>query len=381
MIKMMQLNVFALVCGLSFPVWAQEEDALPSEVSEPSEAPSEEAAAGTQGDVASPTAEKPAEPSPETAAAQGSAPASAPAPASAVTEVPPSQAAAQPEASAPAEFNPEVPDSVGTGQRVIVKEGELSMNGPSGWSIYTKHPSLTLLMQAPKDPNLKYQRTIQVAGFAGPKFIDNVTAKEFEQIITQKFSMSSVGITDFNLRNHTEVELADGREGILFYSSFKINDVSLMQAHILVSSGEKHYLLTYTDVVEHFESDSSNQYLTEAWDAMISTELNSKTPVRFETGIYVVAGIALVIVLLLVWVVVARRRAGNEYREYADHGGKEESGIGTLPSKSIAEKSGAGLKTVPEPSYLSSSFPTGLSQMPESIQPSDIRPSKGKKQD
>ncbi len=291
---------------------------------------------------------------------------------------PPVAGAGDAPAAAPVEFNPDVPDSVGSGERLVIREGEFSMNGPSGWNVFTKHPSLTLLMQAPKDPNLKYQRTIQVAAFTGPKFIDNVTAKEFEDIITQKFKTAMLGIEDFNLRNHSEVEMADGREGILFYSSFKINDVSLMQAHILVSSQDKHYLLTYTDVVEHFESDSSNQYLTEAWDAMISAELNSPTPVRFQTGIMVVAGIIGVIVLLLIGVVIARRRAGNEYKEYADHGGKDESGLSTLPPESVAHKSSKGAKTMPEPSYLTSSFPTGLSKMPESVQPSHLTSKKSK---
>lgn len=221
------------------------------------------------------------------------------------------------------------------GKRVTVREGDFSMQPPVGWEVYVNLPSLSLLMQVPHTKGEKYQRTIQVASFSGSRFIDEVTAKEYEDVIVRKFSVASASIEDYRIRNHMTIEMADGRQGLLFYTEFKIDDVPLMQAHILVSSETRHYLMTFSDVAEHFESDAASRFLTEAWDAMISVELSTKTPARFESAAYIgiAAGVAGLIGLLVFG--FRQWRSGREYRDFAN--GKEgdvdeKSGVSSIHS-------------------------------------------------
>jgi hypothetical protein len=232
------------------------------------------------------------------------------------------------------------PDSTGDGTRVVVKEGDFSLVPPKGWEVFTRLDNLTLLMQVPKQPGLKYQRTIQVASFSEPCFIDELTAKEYENVIVQKFSSISSAIEDYRIRNHMTVDMADGRSALLFYTEFKLEGVNLMQAHILVSSATRHYLMTFTDVAEHFESDDANQFLAEAWDAMISVQLATRTPQRFQTFVAVGVGVLVLAVLALVVIGVRSWRSGRSYRQYADGRDLPDDEVSTAPT-SIQMESGA----------------------------------------
>lgn len=174
-------------------------------------------------------------------------------------------------------------DFIGDGRRLELKEGDFSIEALSGWEIYTTVPGLTLLMQAPKDKALRYQRTVQMASFSGPRYMDELTAKEFEGIIVRKFSATTSAIQNYHIRNHAKVELEDGRPGLLFYSEFRVEDVDLMQAHILVSTEKKHFLLSFTDVAPHFEGNASGPYLAEAWKSMVSARFRGDSPKRFAT--------------------------------------------------------------------------------------------------
>lgn len=225
-------------------------------------------------------------------------------------------------------------------KRVNVREGDFSLQPPVGWEVYVNLPSLSLLMQVPHKQGEKYQRTIQVASFAGPRYMDEVTAKEYEDVIVRKFSVASSSIEDYRIRNHLPIEMSDGRQGLLFYTEFKIDDVALMQAHILVSSQTRHYLLTFSDVAEHFENEAASQFLTEAWDSMISVQLSSKTPARFESAAYIgiVAGAALLLGLLVFG--FRQWRSGREYRDFAN--GKE----GAVDEKSSVSSIHSGVSLI-----------------------------------
>lgn len=210
------------------------------------------------------------------------------------------------------------PDFLSDGTRVTVRDGDFSIVPPLGWEVFTNLESLTLLMQVPHQPGMRYQRTIQVASFSEPRFIDEITAKEYEKVIVGKFSSISSAIEEYRIRNHMTVDLADGRQGILFYTEFKLEGVDLMQAHILVSSATRHYLMTFTDVAEHFESDAASQFLTEAWDSLISVEMSTRTPKRFETFAAIGVGVVVLVVLGFGLVVFRSWRSGRKYQDYAN---------------------------------------------------------------
>ncbi len=219
------------------------------------------------------------------------------------------------------------------GKRVSVRDGDFSMQPPPGWEVYVNLPGLSLLMQVPHKAGEKYQRTIQVASFSDSRYIDEVTAKEYEKVIVRKFSVASTSIEDYRIRNHMTIEMADGRQGLLFYTEFKIDNVPLMQAHILVSSATRHYLMTFSDVADHFESDAASQFLTEAWDAMISVQLSTKTPARFESAVYFGGATAIIVLIGLLIVGIRKWRSGLEYRDFAN--GKEGDGGGKSSVSSL----------------------------------------------
>jgi hypothetical protein len=264
-------------------------------------------------------------------------------------------------------------DFMSDGSRIVVEGRGFSIRPPKGWEVHTKHPTLSLLLQIPFKSGLRYRRTIQIASFNGVRYMDELTAKEFEGLIVKKFSGASGSIENFRIRNHMNVELADGRPGLLFYTEMVIDGVDLMQAHILVSSTERHYLMTYTDVREHFEDDAAaGQFLTEAWDAMVSVELDGRTPQRFESmkQIGIGAG-AMLLFLTFLWG-VRQWRARRALAAYADGSGgdaddsssKVDSGFGgssdvrTLDEKRASKKAKSKYKveTRNEPSLPPSSL-------------------------
>ena len=203
------------------------------------------------------------------------------------------------------------------GSRVIVEGRGFSMIPPEGWEVSTDHPQLSLLMQVPYEKGMKYQRTIQVASFRGHKFIDNTTAQEFEELIERKFSRASASIEDYRIRDHHQVDMADGRKGLLFYSEFVLDGVALMQMHVLVSTDKRHFLMTFTDLADHFEENQGGDYLARAWDSMITIELDGKTPSRFGPTIKMGIGIVAVILFFMMIGVIRKRRAGRAFRQYS----------------------------------------------------------------
>ena len=201
-------------------------------------------------------------------------------------------------------------DFIGDGRRISLREGELSVVTPIGWEVQTSVPGLTLLLQAPNDLAMRYRRTIQIASFSGPRYLDSLTAQEFEGIIVRKFSAINSSVKNYQIRNHTNIEMDDGRPAILFYAEFRIDDVELMQAHILVSTTKRHYLLTYTDLASHFEGASSGPYLNEAWQIMKSTLFRAESPKRFLATLSMIVAIGFIFTLLGFFWFLRRRRSG-----------------------------------------------------------------------
>ena len=205
---------------------------------------------------------------------------------------------------------------VSEGERIEIDNGQFSIETPTGWNIHLGHPSLSLLMQAQKEEGMKYQRTIQIASFADPKYIDDVTKQYFEELIVRKFSQASASVEDFRIRNSMVIQMDDGRDGLLFYSEFLLEGVPLMQAHILVSSPDRHFLMTFTDLAEHFEGDQATEYLNTAWASMTSIQLNGPTPVRYSEIKNVGMGAAGLVFLILGVSIYSRKRAGKKYENF-----------------------------------------------------------------
>jgi len=205
---------------------------------------------------------------------------------------------------------------VSEGERIEIDDGLFSIETPTGWNIHLGHPSLALLMQVQKEPGMKYQRTIQIASFSDAKYIDDLTKQYFEELIVRRFSQASASVEDFRIRNSMIIQMDDGRDGLLFYSEFLLEGVPLMQAHILVSSSERHFLMTFTDLAEHFEGAQAANYLNTAWASMTSIQVNGATPVRYSE-IKTVGMIAGGLIFLVIgFSFFSRKRAGKKYENF-----------------------------------------------------------------
>lgn len=207
--------------------------------------------------------------------------------------------------------------SVSDGTRINVEGRGFSIKPPAGWELDLNHPTLSLFMQIPEARGLKYRRTLQIASLNSPRYIDEISAREFETYLVDNFSKASLSITNYRIRNHAMIELSDKRPAILFYAEMNLDNVPLMQAHILASGPDRHYLMSYTDVREHFEDDAlSAQYLSEAWDSMVTLEFEGATPVRFAP-IQRMGGLAALAFLVLGVIWGARQwRARQTYADY-----------------------------------------------------------------
>lgn len=203
--------------------------------------------------------------------------------------------------------------AISDGSRIHVEEKHFSIVPPDGWEIHRDYPNTSLLLQIPFRKGLSYQRTIQIMVSKGPRYIDDITSREFESVLTTKYSKVSRSIKDYKVRNHLMTRMSDGREGILYYAEFMLEDKKMMQAHILLSSDKYSYLLTYTDLAEHFEGDDSSEYLTKAWSSMTSIKFDGDAPVRFQ-NIFRIALVIMALLILLILVYLVRNfRAGKSY--------------------------------------------------------------------
>lgn len=217
---------------------------------------------------------------------------------------------------------------VSDGSRIYIQKEELSIVPPEGWEVRSTVSGVTALFQMPEQKDDKIPRTIQIQAFSDSKYIDAVTAEEFAVELEEKFSESSTSINDYRLRSHIPINLENGDQAWLFYFGFSINGVELIHAHLLASSADRHYVLTYTDVAENFVRETAeNDYLDIAWTSMTSLELPSKAPQRLGIARYMGFAFGVAAFLGLVFAFWRKKKAGKVYTQYAE--GKIPTGFGS----------------------------------------------------
>ena len=205
----------------------------------------------------------------------------------------------------------DVGKKISTAERIRLDEKGFSIIPPLDWEFFVDYPNLSFLTQIPFKKEI-YQRSIQIMTFKGVKFIDESTANEFSKTLVQKFSISHPLIQDYRLRNYTMTKTQDGSDAILFYTEFSLNDKQMMQAHILMSSKDNHYLLTFTDRKDHFEGEDDLNTINLAWQAMTSIQLDSKPPYRFQQ-ILIIIFILVFIGVFLTFLYFKRRKKAEEF--------------------------------------------------------------------
>lgn len=208
--------------------------------------------------------------------------------------------------------------TVGDGSRIELPNKGFSIVPPVGWEVHRNYPGTTLLLQPSYNKKMAYQRTIQVMRFIDGIPIDDITGKKFEKIIESKFSRALGEIADYQMRNYMMTKMADGTDGLLYYSEFTMGGQLMMQAHILLSSATHHFLLTYTDIAAHFEGEAAGDYLMNAWQAMTSAQLDSKAPVRMRSFAFIGFGLGFLMLGISLALAFRKFKAGKQYDGIVD---------------------------------------------------------------
>jgi hypothetical protein len=222
-------------------------------------------------------------------------------------------------AEAPAVLSP-IPEGseISSGDRFAIDGKGFSIIAPLKWIVRKNMARSSLVIEA-RVSGTEYPRNIVVVRWKDPVLINEETAQTFEQRIVKTYPLSSPSIENFALRNHQNIQMEDGREAILIYTEFTGSGRKMMQAHVLLSSETDHYLVTYTDVAEHFENPSEGDpFLAEAWASMTSIQLNSPNPVAEESLKKWIMGVVGLLGIVGMATVTRKALAARSYRKFGN---------------------------------------------------------------
>jgi hypothetical protein len=269
---------------------------------------------------------------------------------------------------------------ISQGQRILIEGKGFSLKPPAGWIIQRDVPRVSLSLVAPV-PEGQYPSNINVNRFSGSKIINQDTAEKFAEKIVKDFPATSPTIEAYTLRNSQPIDLADGRKALLFYTDFLGSGRKMMQAHVLASSETNHYLITYTDLAENFETNAEgvqSPVFNIAWESLASLELDSPNPVPSQELAWILGVVG---ALLITWFLISfirNRRAAAQYRQFSDRGhlpGDHDELVSSLAQV------GVGQKVSLEPTLMSLPKSDAGTMSPEFSDPlsGDAEPVRGKK--
>lgn len=205
---------------------------------------------------------------------------------------------------------------------------------PVGWEVLINHNNLSLILREPNEksiqphstnetPNqfnnitnrskIKYKPNITMATIHHPSAIDKKRAQQLIKELMNTYGKNSL-IKNYNILEYKFFDFKSKKDGILVYSMFDINDIKMMQMHVLVSGSTKQYLLTYTDIAETF---STSEHFNLAWNAIISMNVIGNPPKRYQNYVYY-AGIAIIGLILVFLRIMRSRKAKYDYSNEAD---------------------------------------------------------------
>jgi hypothetical protein len=228
----------------------------------------------------------------------------------------------------------------------------LTVTPPTGWQVQPNHLGKTLVLQPVRtEEKIKdyskpiYNRNITVAVMHEARPIDEAEALNLRKKLEMDFGQAP-GVREFQVLEHRFIDYRQKADGILLYTAFLLNGFPMSQMHIFISGAKNSALLTYTDLTDAFQNNE--EAMTEAWNAMISAELEGVAPKRYEDLIYTGSALGLVLVSGLLVLLLRRRSAHKMYeveeeRLYRDDAGEVEefssvTGFATVVAEAPAEE-------------------------------------------
>ena len=126
---------------------------------------------------------------------------------------------------------------IADGSRYFLRQKGFSFIPPIGWERIQTQSGL--LFQMPKEPNLDYQKTLQVLFFNGGVKWDNYSLESFGRLLLDRFSKRSNLVANYRLLNSASFPLTNTSPAQAYYTAFLYGSMPMMQLHILISNASR----------------------------------------------------------------------------------------------------------------------------------------------
>lgn len=181
-------------------------------------------------------------------------------------------------------------------------EIDFAMLPPSGWQQKKHLAGRSAVFEAPESDG--YRATLAVQLNYQPVYFDKTGIEEITEEIVQKVARQGGTIPDFEVLKSELVRNAEGRGALLVYTTFSIETVRLMQAHLVLSNDSGHIVISFTDIASRFNFNDTQTAFHQAWKSMMSASLSGPTPRRYvdlmKYSIYALFFMAGIMVILAV---------------------------------------------------------------------------------
>jgi hypothetical protein len=211
---------------------------------------------------------------------------------------------------------------ISDGSRLVFEKIGLNFTPIEGWEVSRQGGSMTLVMQEldrslvkSGDQRVRYQRNFTIVTKHNAMPIDQQAISDFEEMLKVKMAQNAM-VSDFQVLENRVFNHQGLRDGILVYSSMKLGEFSIMQAHALISGSNNHFILSYSDLAERFTSDQES--FQKIWTAINTVKIVGKPKHRYF-NVVVIGGSSMLLVILFVLINFVRKwRASRIYSEIAN---------------------------------------------------------------
>jgi hypothetical protein len=213
-------------------------------------------------------------------------------------------------------------EEIADGSNIELTPG-LSLTPIKGWLLERKAGGMTLVMKevlpttgaTPTDYSKPlFARNISVMTLSKARPIDAKSIDELKGEIG-KMIMRDSYLSDFAF---TEAKLFDYKgknDGVVLFSQLTVNNYQMMQMQIVVSGGEKSYLLTYSDLASNFANPAT---FDAAWKSMTSINVTGIAPKRYHKEMLLGGALSGGFLALVVPFFLIRWRSTRKIRKLAD---------------------------------------------------------------
>jgi hypothetical protein len=213
-------------------------------------------------------------------------------------------------------------EEIADGSNIELTPG-LSLTPIKGWLLERKAAGMTLVMKevtptngaTPTDYSKPiFARNISLMTLSKARPID---AKSIDEL---KLEISKMIIRDSYLSDFafTEAKLFDYKEkndGVVLFSQLTVNNYQMMQMQIVVSGGDKSYLLTYSDLASNFANPAT---FDAAWKSMTSVTVPGTAPKRYHQEMLLGGALSGGFLALVVPFFLIRWRSTRKIRKLAE---------------------------------------------------------------